>query len=147
LNRDLLQFVDVAFGAFDFDSKLSAYDETTFRRAAEKVFAEFPNLKIVASTLREIYTASRHDLSAVCFFNNQTVKATNYKNIDVFYRVGSGDAFAAGFIDGLLNNRDAQFAIESGITLAVLTMPGDNSMSTLAEIERLLEGADSAAVR
>lgn len=149
LNKDLLQFADVAFGVFDFDSKLSAYDETAFRAAAEKMFAEFPNLKIVASTLREVHTASRHDLSAVCFLNNQITKARDYKNIDVFDRVGSGDAFAAGFIEGFLDNRDVQFMIDYGTALAVLTMttPGDNSTAMFQEVKRLLEGADSSAVR
>lgn len=143
LNKKLLQTADVAFGVFDFDSKLSNYSENAFRQAAEKMLAQFPNLKAVVSTLREVHTASRHDFSAVCFFDNQIFKARDYKNADVLDRVGSGDAFAAGFIYGLLGGKGPQYAVECGAAHGVLAMttPGDNSMATLPEIERLMQGA------
>ncbi|HEX8194815.1 MAG TPA: sugar kinase [Pyrinomonadaceae bacterium] len=143
LNKKLLQMADVAFGVFDFDSKLSNYSENAFRQLAERMLAEFPNLKAVVSTLREVHTASRHDFSAVCFFENQIFKARDYKNTDVLDRVGSGDAFAAGFIYGLLSGKGTQYAVECGAAHGVLAMttPGDNSMATLPEIERLMQGA------
>jgi 2-dehydro-3-deoxygluconokinase len=149
LNKELLPLADVAFGVFDFDSKLSVYDEAVFRLAAEKMLEEFPNLKAVVSTLREVHSASRHDLSAVCFVSNQVVKARDYSNVDVFDRVGSGDAFAAGFIYGFLAGKDAQYAVDCGTASAVLAMTtlGDNSSSTLAEVERLMQGAGADAVR
>jgi len=149
LNKKLLQTADVAFGVFDFDSKLSNYSENAFRQSAEKMLAEFPNLKAVVSTLREVHTASRHDFSAICFFENQIFKARDYKNTDVLDRVGSGDAFAAGFIYGLLSGKGTQYAIECGAAHGVLAMttPGDNSMATLPEIERLMQGASAQVNR
>ncbi len=149
LNREFLPFADVVFGAFDFDSKLSNFDETTFRLTAEKMLTEFPNLKAIVSTLREVHSASRHDLSAVCFYENQIYKARDYKSVEVLDRVGSGDAFASGFIYGFLGERDVRYSIERGAAHAALAMttPGDNSMSTMAEVEKLIGGGKSDAER
>lgn len=149
LNRELLPHADVCLGAFDFDSKLSKYDENAFRRAAEKMRREFPNLKIIVSTLREVKSASLHDFSAVAHADGEVYKAKTYENIDVFDRVGSGDAFAAGFIYGLLNSKGAQYAVECGTAHAALAMttPGDNSMARLAEIEGLMSGEGAGAKR
>lgn len=149
LNADLLQFADVAFGAFDFDSRLSNYNENEFRSAAEMMCSRFPNLKAVVSSQREVHSASLHDLSAVCFYQNQIFKARDYLNAEVFDRVGSGDAFAAGFVYGLLSGENAQFAVDCGAALAVLTMTtsGDNSSAALSEVKRLINGGNAQAVR
>ncbi len=149
LNREFLPVVDVVFGAFDFDSKLSNFNEVAFRRTAEKMFTEFSNLKVVVSTLREVHSASRHDLSAVCFYKNQIYKACDYKNVEVLDRVGSGDAFASGFIYGFLAGKDVQYSIECGAAHAalVMTTAGDNSMSTLAEVEKLIGGGNADVQR
>jgi 2-dehydro-3-deoxygluconokinase len=149
LNRKLLPLADIAFGAFDFDSKLSNYNEREFRRTSEKMFADFPNLKAVVSTLREVHSASRHDLSAVCLSDNRIYKAREYKSVEVFDRVGSGDAFAAGFIYGCLTGRDLKYSIECGAAHGALSMttPGDNSMSNLREVENLMAGGSGIAQR
>lgn len=143
VNRELFPFADVVFGAMDFDARLSQFDAEKFRQAAEKMLSEFADLKIICSTLREVHSASRHDLSAVCFTNGEVFKAKNYQDIDVLDRVGSGDAFASGLIYGLLAKKDFQYAVECGAAHACLAMtaPGDNSAATLAEIENLMRGA------
>ncbi|MEJ7849099.1 MAG: sugar kinase [Pyrinomonadaceae bacterium] len=144
LNRELLQFADVVFGVMNFDARLSAFDPVHFRQAAEKLTGDFPNLKIVASTLRDIDSASRHALGSVCFAEGEVFTAKKYKDIAVFDRVGSGDAFASGFVYGLLAEKNFQYSIECAAAHAVLAMTtqGDNSMATLAEIEALMAGAD-----
>ncbi|MDQ3374556.1 MAG: sugar kinase [Acidobacteriota bacterium] len=149
LNKEFLPFADAVFGAFDFDSKLSNFDENTFRCAAEKMMNEFPNLKIIVSTLREVHSASLHDLSGVCFYENQIYKAKDYKNIEVFDRIGSGDAFASGFIYGFLAGKDAKYSLECGAALGalVMTAPGDNSTSTLSEVENLISGGGAVIQR
>ncbi len=149
LNRKLLPFADIVFGSFDFDSRLSKFNADDFQAAARKMFDDFPNLKIIVSTLREVHTASRHDLSAVCCADEKIFKAQDFMNVEIFDRVGSGDAFAAGFIYGILKGEDAQFAVECGTAHAalVMTTPGDNSMSTLAEVERLMKDRNAHAIR
>jgi 2-dehydro-3-deoxygluconokinase len=149
LNKQLLPFADVALGTFDFDSKLSKFDENLFRSAAQKMQDSFPNLKVIVSTLREVKSASRHDFSAVCFAGGSVFKARTYENADVFDRVGSGDAFASGFIYGFLSERDVQYAIDCGTAHAVLAMTtaGDNSMARLSEIESVMSGEGANAKR
>jgi 2-dehydro-3-deoxygluconokinase len=149
LNRELLPHADVVFGAFGFDSTLSHYNEISFRRAGEKMIADFPNLKVVVSTLRETHSASRHDLGGVCLADGQILRSKDYTNMEVLDRVGSGDAFAAAFISSMLSSKDAQFALDCGAAHGSLAMttPGDVSMSTIDEVLALMQGAGAGAKR
>jgi 2-dehydro-3-deoxygluconokinase len=144
LNSKLLSYVDVVFGVFDFDSKLSGFSEDSFSQAASQMIDAFPNIKAVVSTLREVHSANNHDLSAVCFYRDHIFRAQRVENIEVLDRVGSGDAFAAGFIYGFLNGYDPQFAVDCGVALGALTMTtvGDNSSSTLEEVKNLMQGGN-----
>lgn len=139
LNHELLPLADVVFGVENFDASFAAYSEENLRRAAAAINTKFPNLKLIATTLRDVKSASRHDLSAVCFAGDQVFKANDFADLDVFDRVGSGDAFAAGLIYGLLAGKDTEFALNCGAANSALTLttPGDGSAATLAEIENL----------
>ena len=139
LNQELLPFADVVFGVENFKASFSGYEEEDFRRAASEVNSKFPNLKIVATTLRDIKSASRHDLSAVCYAANEVIKANDFVDLDVIDRVGSGDAFAAGLIYGFLTGKDIQFSLNCGAANSALTLTtlGDGSAATRAEIENL----------
>lgn len=149
LNHQILPFVDVVFGTFNFNSIPAKFNINTFQIAAEKMFSEFPRLQIVVSTLREIHSASIHDLSAVCATKDKIFKANDHRNVQVLDRVGSGDAFASGFIYGLLTGEDLQFAVECGAAhgALVMTTPGDGSMSTLKEVLSLMKGEIAGAKR
>ncbi len=149
VNRKLLPYADVVFGVPDFNAKFAEFEIGDFQRAAEKLQTEFPNLKVISTTLREVKSASEHNLSAVCFADGEVFKAKDYKNVQVFDRVGSGDAFAAGLIYGFLNGKNAQYSLECATAHACLAMttPGDNSMAQLREIESLVKGADSGVLR
>jgi 2-dehydro-3-deoxygluconokinase len=149
VNAKLLPFVDVLFGAFDFDSRLSAYDENAFRRSASKMREKFPNLKLIVSTLRETHSASRHDLGAVCSGFDEIHRSKDFKNIDVLDRVGSGDAFASAFIHCLLDARELPFALDCAAAHGALAMtsPGDVSSATADEVFALMTNADAAAKR
>lgn len=139
LNHELLPFADVVFGVENFDAAYAAYAEETFRRAASDIRSKFPDLKVIATTLRDVKSASRHDLSAVCFAEDKVFKANDFTDLEVLDRVGSGDAFAAGLIYGQLAGKDAQFSINCGAANSALTLttPGDGSAATLSEIENL----------
>lgn len=149
VNRELLPYVDVVFGTFDFDSRLSNYSESAFRTAAEKMRADFPNLKMIVSSLRETHSASRHDLGGVCYADGEITRSKDHLNIEVLDRVGSGDAFASAFIASLLDGKDAQFAIDCASAHGALAMttPGDVSMATMEEVFALMTGGDSTAKR
>ena len=148
-NRKLLGYADVVFGIEGFDAGLAAYSEDAFRRTAGDMFSRHPNLKIAATTLRDIRSASLHDLSGVCFAGGNVFKSIDHRNAEVLDRVGSGDAFAAGLIYGILSDKDLHRSIDLAAASAVLSLslPGDGSSATLAEIERLSISPDRTAIR
>ena len=140
LNHKLLEYADVVFGVENFNSDLSEYSPENFEKAATEMFKKFPNLQIAATTLRHVESAASHSLSAVCATKNGEIfKAMELENISVLDRVGSGDAFAAGFIYGLLNEKDFTSSLNYGVANSALTLTtlGDSSAATLAEIENL----------
>lgn len=140
LNHKLLEYADVVFGVENFNSDLAEYSEENFQRATDEIFKTFPNLQIAATTLRHVESAASHSLSAVCATKNSEVfKAVELKNIPVLDRVGSGDAFAAGFIYGLLSEKNFTVSLNYGVANSALTLTtlGDSSAATLAEVEKL----------
>lgn len=149
VNDDLLQYADVVFGVTGFDADLADYSEIRFRSAAADMMNAFPNLKLVTTTLRDVHSASRHNLSGVCFDGSEVRKAIDLNDLDVLDRVGSGDAFAAGLIYGVLEGKGLQAAVGYGTAAAALTLAslGDGSTATLAEIERVVNSPDAGVVR
>ena len=149
VNRELLQYSDVVFGVSGFDPGLAKYSEDDFRDAAAKMSDAYPNLSVVATTLRDVRSASEHDLSGVCFADGEVRKAKTFAGVEVLDRVGSGDAFAAGVIFGILSGRSLADAVEVGAASAVLSLSslGDGSSATLEEIERVSQSSDTAAIR
>ena len=149
LNRDLLKHADVVFGVEDFDAALSRYSEDDLRRAADAMRARYPNIRIVATTLRDIHSSSSHSISGVCFDGEIVDKAADHRNCEVLDRVGSGDAFAAGLIYGLLSGATRQRSIGLAAASCVLAMtsPGDGLAATLAEIERTADGSGNGTIR
>jgi 2-dehydro-3-deoxygluconokinase len=153
LNHQLLEHADIVFGVENFKSGLGEYSRDSFETAAREMIARHPNMKFISSTLREVRSASSHDLSGVCYsaISGETTKARDYKNAEVLDRVGSGDAFAAGFIYSLISSdfQDTTKAIELAAASAVLSLAslGDGSSATLAEIERLVSASGQSAVR
>lgn len=144
VNRRLLDDTDVVFGIEGFQAGLAGFSEKAFQRAAENIFSRHNNLKLVVTILRDIHSASRHDVGAVCMADSKLFASREFLNVDVLDRVGSGDAFAAGFVFGILDGRDAQESIDLAAASAVLSLsqPGDGSAATLAEIERLARSGD-----
>lgn len=139
LNHQLLPFADVVFGVENFHASFSSYSEGDFKSAASNLVEQFPNLKLAATTLRDVHSASRHSLSAVCYTDETIFKADDYADLEVTDRVGSGDAFAAGLIYGLLGEKGIEFSLNCGVANSALTLTtlGDGSAATLNEVERL----------
>ena len=138
LNAEFLPFVDVVFGLDNFSPGLNEYDEPKFRDAADAMISRFPNIRVIATTLRDVHSASRHDLGAAVYFDGQVYKAENMTGIEVYDRVGSGDAFAAGLIYGFLSGCDIDTGSSYALANAALTMtsPGDWSTATLSEVKK-----------
>lgn len=161
VNRELAACSDVMFGnEEDFiaalgytveglDENLSKLDVESFRRMIERVVANFPNLKIVAVTLRHAKTATINDWSAVCYCEGELYRSAARENLEIYDRIGSGDSFASGLIYGLMTGRGPQWAVECGAAHGALAMttPGDTTMATLAEVEKVMKGASARVAR
>lgn len=161
VNRDLVSFVDVLIGneedftaALGFevegvDENLSKLDPESFRRMIERVLVEYPNLKVVATTLRNAKSATVNDWGAVCYYEGKLYRATVREDLEIYDRIGGGDSFASGLIYGFLMNKGAQWAVECGAAHGALAMttPGDTTMATLAEVEKVMKGMSVRASR
>jgi 2-dehydro-3-deoxygluconokinase len=161
VNRKLVGLVDVLIGneedftaalGYDvpgLDADLSALDPANFGRMIEAVVADYPNLAVVATTLRNAKTATRNDWGAVCWSEGQLHQAPDRLDLEILDRVGGGDSFASGLVYGLLTGKGAQAAVEYGAAHGALAMttPGDTSMVTLAEVERVMKGGTARVSR
>jgi 2-dehydro-3-deoxygluconokinase len=160
VNRSLVGSVDVLFGnEEDFLAALGFEIEGTgpnftelrsdsFRRMIEKVVAAYPNVKTVATTLRTAKTATLNGWGAICYSDGQFFEVTP-TDVEIFDRVGGGDSFASGFIHGLLEGKDPEWALRCGVAHGALAMstPGDTSMASQSEVERLMKGSSARIER
>ena len=161
VNRRLARYVDVMLGneedytaclgfeVEDTDQDLANFSVSGFKKMTEKVVKAFPNFKIAATTLRKVKTATINDWGAVCWAERKFFEASMRENLEIYDRVGGGDSFASGFIYGLLNHHDPHRAIEYGAAHGALAMttPGDTSMATLKEVEKVMAGGSVRVVR
>ncbi len=159
VNRRLAKYVDVMIGnEEDFtaslgfkvkgvDDKLSHLELEGYRKMIGEAVKAYPNFKVVATTLRTVKTATVNSWGALCFYQGKIFEAKQKDDLEILDRVGGGDSFASGLIYGLLTTGDAQEAVEYGAAHGALAMttPGDTSMATLDEVEKL-KGGGSARV-
>src|SRR5205814_477638 len=103
----------------------------------------------VATTLRNAKTATINDWGAVCYAADEFYQATTRENLEIYDRVGGGDSFASGLIYGFLTNQDPQYAVDCGAAHGALAMttPGDTTMATLNEVEKLMKGGGARVAR
>jgi 2-dehydro-3-deoxygluconokinase len=152
MNRRLAPLIDVMLGnEEDFTTALgfsvsgldehhSKLDPGGFKRMIKTVVKEFPNLSVVATTLRHAKTATINDWGALCYYDGHFYEALVRENLEIYDRVGGGDSFASGLIYGLLSGKEPQWSVECGAAHGALAMttPGDTSMATLAEVLQVM---------
>ena len=155
VNRAVARYVDVMLGneedftaALGFevkglDESYSALDPTNFKRMIKEAIKQFPNFKVVATTLRNARTASVNDWGAVIYADGQFHDATLRENLEVYDRVGGGDSFASGLIYALMEGKTAAEAVEYGAAHGALAMttPGDITTASLKEVEKVIKGS------
>jgi 2-dehydro-3-deoxygluconokinase len=126
----------------------SKLDPSAFFGMMTNVVAKQPQVKVVATTLREVHSTNRHGWSAVAWVNGKTVTAPTAE-LDVYDRVGGGDGFAAGFIYGLLTGEAPEEAVKLGWAHGALltTFPGDTTMASLAEVRAFAKGGSARIQR
>jgi 2-dehydro-3-deoxygluconokinase len=126
----------------------SPLDPANFIAMIERVLARFPRIRAVATTLREVQSATHHRWSAVAWIDGQTHVAPTI-DLDVLDRVGGGDGFASGFFYGLLSGESPEEALKLGWAHGALltTFPGDTTMATLEQVRAVAGGASARIQR
>lgn len=157
VNRALMPYVDVLFGhEGDVAATLGPSSHgpvwhtlESFGPMAERVTAEFGNLKVIASTVRRPVTANRNGWGAFCYANGAAYEGRGFEELEILDRVGGGDSFASGLMYGLMADKGVEYALNCGIAHGALAMTtaGDSSFATLAEVERLMAGGGAGTVR
>jgi 2-dehydro-3-deoxygluconokinase len=161
VNQRLARYVDVmigneedftaslGFSVPDTDEHLTSLEVANFRRMIEAVTKEYPNFKVVATTLRAVHSATVNDWGAIAWSAGGFVEATHRPRLEILDRVGGGDSFASGLIYGLLTTGDLAVAVEYGAAHGALAMttPGDTSMASRKEVEALMKGGSARVQR
>jgi 2-dehydro-3-deoxygluconokinase len=126
----------------------SKLDPSTFFWMIDQVVSKHPQVKIVATTLREVHTTNRHSWGAVAWINGETYVSPTAE-LDVLDRVGGGDGFAAGFIYGLLTGESHEEALKLGWAHGALltTFPGDTTMATVEQVRAFAKGGSARIQR
>ncbi|HET8615468.1 MAG TPA: sugar kinase [Actinomycetales bacterium] len=162
VNRRLAEHVDVMLGnEEDFtaclgltvdgvDESLTDLDVAGFEAMITEATEQYPNFQVVATTLRGVRTATVNDWGAVAWSAaTGFLHARHRPGVEILDRVGGGDSFASGLIYGIMEIGDLGQALEYGAAHGALAMttPGDTSMATMSEVERLVAGAGARVVR
>jgi 2-dehydro-3-deoxygluconokinase len=161
VNRGLAGLVDVMIGneedyatALGFEveganADFSGLDPDAYGAMLRRVREAYPNARVLAATLRTATTASRNDWGAVALAGDELAVSRQYEGLEILDRIGGGDSFASGLVYGLLTGGGIQRAVDLGVAHGALAMttPGDTSMATLAEVERVAKGGTARVVR
>jgi 2-dehydro-3-deoxygluconokinase len=158
--RELAKFVDVAIANeedcqmalgihADVDVHSGKLDREQYRGLAEKVLHEFPNLKMIAITLRESFSASHNGWSACLADGKEFLTSRHYDITHIVDRVGGGDSFAGGLIYGLQTFSSHQEALEFAVAASCLkhSIPGDFNRFSVDEVQALVKGGGSGRVQ
>jgi len=160
VNRELVRKVDLLLGnEEDFTAmlgvKIKGVNEdfaelpiASYEEMLREVAAAYPNLKLVASTLRTAHSASRNGWGAIALYRDNIVHVPQ-TDVEILDRVGGGDSFASGLIYGLIAGKPIEWAVRCAVAHGALAMttPGDTSMATLAEVERAMKGGSARIAR
>ena len=162
VNREIAPYVDVMIGneedftaALGFevegvDEHLAALDVDSFAAMIERVTATYPSLRVVATTLRTVRSATVNDWGAIAWSaSSGLVRATHRPGLEILDRVGGGDSFASGLVAAILEGQDLATAVEWGAAHGALAMttPGDTSMASRAEVVALAAGGSARVDR
>jgi len=161
VNKEIAKYIDVMIGnEEDFTAclgleiegnteNLSELNLDGYKKMINAASAAYPNFKVIATTLREVHTATINDWSAIAWAEGQVYQGMQLPRLEILDRVGGGDSFASGLIYGLMHGKDYQTALNYGVAHGALAMTtaGDTSMARLGEVESLMKGAGARVQR
>jgi len=143
--EDLQQGLGIAGPEIAAKSKL---DSTAFVAMIQRVVDRYPEMKVVATTLRDVHSSNRHSWGAVAWIDGNAYVAPVCE-LDVYDRVGGGDSFAAGLFYGLMNGESPEESVKLGWAHGALatTFPGDTTMATLDQVRAFAKGGSARIQR
>lgn len=124
-------------------------DTSAFKKMVERVVKDYPNIKVVGTTLRGVQTALVNDWSAILWHDGTFYDGLQFDGLEIEDRVGGGDGFASGFAFGFLTGKDPQQCVNLGVAHGALLMStrGDTSQITLDELEHVAGGGSARIKR
>jgi 2-dehydro-3-deoxygluconokinase len=161
VTKGLIPYIDVLIGnEEDFqkvlgfqvegaDEQLKSLPIEGYKKMVGKVVAEYPNIRAVGTTLREVVSGLVNNWSAIMYYDGTFYASHRYEKMEVEDRVGGGDGFCSGFVYGLLHGMDPQQCVEMGAAHGALlqTTRGDTSMVTMEEIKHVMAGGSARIKR
>lgn len=161
INKEIAKYVDVMIGnEEDFtaclgleiegnDADLKELNLDGYKKMLNNAVKEYPNWKVVATTLRTVKSATVNDWKAMVYADGEIYMSKEYNGLEIMDRVGGGDSFASGLVYGLMTTQDAEIAVNYGAAHGALAMttPGDTSMASKKEVEAIMGGAGARVVR
>ncbi len=161
VNREIARYVDVMIGneedftaclGFEVEGvseHITGINVEHFKNMIDRVVKDFTNFQVVATTLRDVHSATINDWAAVCWHDGKFFESIQRPKMEIYDRVGGGDSFASGLAYGFLEFNDAALAVDYGAAHGALAMttPGDTSMATLDEVKKLVGGGSARVDR
>ncbi|MBN2444937.1 MAG: sugar kinase [Spirochaetales bacterium] len=160
INSEIVRHVDVIIGnEEDFTAclgfnvqgteNLTKLDPSDFKKMIAEVVKTYPHFKAVATTLRNAKTAGYNDWGAILYIDNKFYDAVLRTNLEIYDRVGGGDSFASGLIYGLMEGKSPELSVNYGAAHGALAMttPGDTTMASLDEVEKVMKGSGARVER
>lgn len=159
--KPLIPYIDCLIGNEEDFQKVLGYevqgvdvekgelDTTAFKAMVQRVVKDFPNIKVVGTTLRGVKTALVNDWSAILWHNGKFYDGIEFPGLEIEDRVGGGDGFASGFAYGFLTGKDPQACVNYGVAHGAMLMStrGDTSQITLGELEHVAKGGSARIIR
>jgi len=159
--RPLVPYIDCLIGNEEDFQKVLGYevegvdvekgelDTSAFKRMVEKVVKDFPNIKVVGTTLRCVKSAGINDWSAIMWHEGAFYQGLQMPGLEIEDRVGGGDGFASGFTYGFLAGKGPQECVNLGVAhgAMLMTTRGDTSMITLDELFHVAKGGSARIKR
>ena len=162
INKEIVKYVDVLFGneedftaclGFEVEGvskNLEKLPTQGFKKMISRVTKDYPNLKVIGTTLRKVIDANTNGWGAIAWSKKDGFSESfPFPELKIYDRVGGGDGFASGFIYGLLENMDFDTALKFGIAHGALAMttPGDTSMVSVDEVKKLVLNPSARVAR
>ena len=161
VNSEIAKYVDVMIGneedftaclGFEIegnDENLKELNIDGYVKMLSEVTKKYPNMKVMATTLRTVRSASVNDWSAIAFSNGEIAHGLELPALEIFDRVGGGDSFASGLVYGLMTKETLKEAVDYGVAHGAfaMTTPGDTSTASLKEVEGIVKGVGARVVR